>query len=69
MAVSIDGLSVWEDRAKRLLRIEMARKAVGYKQLCEKMAVMGIQEDETTCGTRCRGENSRPRCCCNALRR
>jgi hypothetical protein len=43
---AMEGLTTWEDRAKRLLRTEMARKGKGYKQLCEQFAVMGIQEDE-----------------------
>ena len=38
--------SDWEDRAKRLLRAEMARKGVTYQQLADKLAEIGITQDE-----------------------
>jgi hypothetical protein len=38
--------SEWEDRAKRLLRAEMARKGVTYQQLTDRLAEIGITEDE-----------------------
>ena len=46
MAVSIDGLSAWEDRAKRLLRREMAGKAFSYQKLTDALAILGVKEDE-----------------------
>ena len=36
----------WEARARGLIRAEMARQAVTYAQLVEKLAALGIQEDE-----------------------
>lgn len=36
----------WEDKARRLLRAEMARHGVSYAQLVEKLAGIGVQEDE-----------------------
>ena len=38
--------SEWEDRAKRLLRAEMARRGVTYQQLADKLAEIGIAQDE-----------------------
>jgi hypothetical protein len=38
--------SDWEDRAKRLLRAEMARKGATYQQLADKLAEIGTTEDE-----------------------
>lgn len=36
----------WEDRAKGLLRAEMARKGVTYAQLVEKLAEIGVDDNE-----------------------
>jgi len=36
----------WESRAKGLLRAEMARRNLTYKQLVDKLAEIGIREDE-----------------------
>ncbi len=39
-------LSSWEERAKRLLRAEMARKGFSYQKLVNAFEPMGIKEDE-----------------------
>ncbi len=36
----------WEEMAKGLLRAEMARKAVTYAHLVEKLAEIGIEDNE-----------------------
>jgi hypothetical protein len=36
----------YETRAKNLLKAELKRKGVTYAQLAEKLAVLGIQENE-----------------------
>jgi hypothetical protein len=36
----------WEEKAKGLLRAEMARKGVTYAQLVEKLATIGVDENE-----------------------
>lgn len=36
----------WEERAKGILRGEMARRGVTYAQLVEKLAAIGIDENE-----------------------
>lgn len=36
----------WEAKARGLLRAEMARQQVTYSQLVEKLATLGIKEDE-----------------------
>lgn len=36
----------WEERAKGLLRGEMARRGVTYAQLVEKLAAIGIDDNE-----------------------
>lgn len=36
----------WEEKAKGILRGEMARKGVTYAQLVEKLAAIGVDEDE-----------------------
>ena len=36
----------WEEMAKGLLRAEMARHSVTYAQLVEKLAVIGIEDNE-----------------------
>lgn len=34
----------WEDKVKGLLKAELARKGVTYKELVEKLAALGISE-------------------------
>lgn len=36
----------WETRARNILRGEMARHGVSYAQLVEKLAAIGVKEDE-----------------------
>jgi hypothetical protein len=36
----------WEDRAKALLKSEIKRRNLTYAQVVEKLAEIGIQEDE-----------------------
>lgn len=36
----------WEERAKGLLRGEMARRGITYAQLVDKLAGIGIDENE-----------------------
>ena len=36
----------WEERAKGLLRGEMARRGVTYAQLTERLAAIGVEENE-----------------------
>lgn len=36
----------WEDAAKNLLRAEMARRGVTYAQLVEKLATIGVDDNE-----------------------
>lgn len=36
----------WEEKAKGLLRAEMARNSVTYAQLVERLAGIGIDENE-----------------------
>jgi len=36
----------WEAKARGILRAEMARQNVTYAQLVEKLAAMGVQDDE-----------------------
>lgn len=36
----------WEEKAKGLLRAEMARKSVTYAQLVERLAEIGIDENK-----------------------
>lgn len=36
----------WEEKAKGLLRAEMARRSVTYAQLAERLAVIGIDDNE-----------------------
>lgn len=38
--------SEYEERAKRLLRAEMARLGLTYQQLTDKLAEIGVKEDE-----------------------
>jgi hypothetical protein len=36
----------WEEQAKGLLRGEMARRGVTYAQLAERLAAIGIEDNE-----------------------
>ncbi|WAJ27917.1 DUF6471 domain-containing protein [Antarcticirhabdus aurantiaca] len=36
----------WEERAKGIIRGEMARRSVTYAQLVEKLAAIGVEENE-----------------------
>jgi hypothetical protein len=36
----------WEERAKRIIRGEMARRGVTYAQLAKKLAAIGVDETE-----------------------
>jgi hypothetical protein len=37
---------VWADHAKRLLKAELKRRGLGYRELAEKLAAMGTPESE-----------------------
>jgi Domain of unknown function (DUF6471) len=36
----------WQDRAKRLLKAELKRAGLGYRELAERLAKLGIAESE-----------------------
>lgn len=36
----------WEEKAKGLLRAEMARRGVTYAQLVDRLAAIGVEENE-----------------------
>lgn len=36
----------WEEKAKGILRGEMARRGVTYAQLVERLAIIGVEESE-----------------------
>lgn len=36
----------WQDRTKGLLKAELKRRNVGYRELAEKLATLGIHETE-----------------------
>jgi hypothetical protein len=36
----------WEDRVKGMLKAELKRRNVGYRELAEKLQAMGIKETE-----------------------
>lgn len=37
----------WQDRTKGLLKAELKKRNVGYRELAEKLTAMGIAETET----------------------
>ena len=37
---------VWQDRVKGLLKAELKRRNVGYRELAEKLTALGIPESE-----------------------
>jgi hypothetical protein len=38
----------WEDRARRLLKAELARADVGYRELAERLKKHGVKETEAS---------------------
>jgi hypothetical protein len=42
----------WADKAKRLLKAELKRRGVGYRELAEKLTAMGIPETERNLGNK-----------------
>ena len=38
--------TVWQDRVKGLLKAELKRRNLGYRELAEKLTAMGISETE-----------------------
>ena len=38
----------WEERAKRLLKAELARAGVGYRELAERLKTHGMKETEAS---------------------
>jgi Domain of unknown function (DUF6471) len=42
----VPGRTDWEQMAKGLLRGEMARRGVTYAQLAERLAEIGVEENE-----------------------
>lgn len=44
--VTLPNRTDWEEKAKGLLRAEMARRGVTYAQLVEKLAAIGIEDNE-----------------------
>lgn len=36
----------WEDRVKGMLKAELKRRNVGYRELAEKLTAMGVPETE-----------------------
>lgn len=36
----------WEDQAKRLLKVELAKQGITYAQLCGKLADVGVMDSE-----------------------
>ncbi len=44
--------SVWAERAKNLLKAELKRKNVSYRELAEKLTAMGTAETERNIGNK-----------------
>lgn len=38
--------TIWEEKARQSLRAEMKARKVTYSQLADRLAMMGLQEDE-----------------------
>lgn len=36
----------WQDQAKRLLKVELAKQGITYAQLCGKLADVGVMDSE-----------------------
>ena len=56
----------WEERARGIIRGEMARRGVTYAQLAEKLGQLRLTRTNETCGIRSAGGNSPQGSCCNA---
>jgi Domain of unknown function (DUF6471) len=41
-------LPSWEDRARRLLKAELARADIGYRELAERLKKHGLKETEAS---------------------
>ena len=48
MAAKPKPLPSWEDRARRLLKAELARAEIGYRELAERLAKHGLKETEAS---------------------
>lgn len=42
----------WTARAKNLLKAELKKRGVGYRELAEKLTAMGIPENERNIGNK-----------------
>jgi len=40
--------SVWKEKARRIVRAEMARRGLTYAELAVKLREIGVEEDERT---------------------
>jgi len=38
---------IWQNRAKGILRVEIARRDISHRELIERLAEMGIKESES----------------------
>ena len=41
-----DGGEQWEDKVKNVLKAELKRRGIGYKELAERLSAIGVQENE-----------------------
>lgn len=46
MAPALDMDAHWQERTKGLLKAELKRRGIGYKQLAEKLGELGIRETD-----------------------
>ena len=46
MADDVPERTDWEEQAKAILRVEMARKGLTYAHLAERLAAIGIDDNE-----------------------
>ena len=46
VSAQITAVDVWSERVKGLLKAELKRRNVGYRELAEKLTAMGIPETE-----------------------
>lgn len=37
---------LWEAKAKNVLKAELKRRGIGYKELAERLSAIGVQENE-----------------------
>ena len=56
----------WEEKAKGLLRAEMARRGVTYAQLAERLAAIGIEDNERNLRNKVSRGKFTAGSCCNA---